>query len=62
MKNKLLVGLTALLCLTGCQTTTSKISIDIDEVGYQWEDTDAPVIREKGAVSFDVIAPKKCTS
>jgi len=58
MKNKLLVGLTALLCLTGCQTTTSKISIDIDEVGYQWEDTDAPVIREKGAVSFDVIAPK----
>ena len=48
MKNKLLVGLTALLCLTCCQTTTSKISIDIDEVGYQWKILTRPLFARKG--------------
>lgn len=46
-----------LLLLTACGGT-SESSVDIETLGYQWEDTNAPVVANKDSISFDVLAPK----
>lgn len=56
-KSKFIMLGVSLLALASCKTPTVS-QVDINDVGYQYEDSEAPVVREKGLVNYDVIAPK----
>lgn len=57
---KILAGFVLFVTLfaVGCTTETTTEPTDLDLIGYQWEDPTAPVVAEKGSISFDILAPK----
>ena len=48
-----------MLCslFAGCGGKTRE-NKDWEELGYQWEDTEAPIVKEKGVIEFEVLAQK----
>lgn len=51
------VSLFILVILASCNKTEENPVI-LDEIGYQWLDKSAPIVNEKGSISFEVLAPK----
>ncbi|MBU0996937.1 MAG: hypothetical protein KKE16_02715 [Firmicutes bacterium] len=48
----------ALLATIGCTAATTAEPTDLSLIGYQWEDSSAPIVSEKGSISFEILAPK----
>jgi putative aldouronate transport system substrate-binding protein len=48
----------ALVIFTACGGDSNNEPADLELIGYQWENTLAPIVSEKGSISFDILAPK----
>lgn len=46
------------LTLSACNKSNKKEDIDHNVLGYQWADTSKPIVKEKGLVEFEILAPK----
>jgi putative aldouronate transport system substrate-binding protein len=46
------------VALLGCSNNTTKEPTDLEAIGYQYLDASSPIVREKGLISFDILAPK----
>jgi putative aldouronate transport system substrate-binding protein len=45
--------------LVGCKNDDDDNEIsDLSTIGYQWEDTSAPIVSEKGLIEFEILSPK----
>lgn len=53
----LLLALTMVLPFAACGKK-GKENKDWETIGYQWEDTSAPIVKEKGVIEFDVLSQK----
>ncbi|OHE27750.1 MAG: hypothetical protein A2084_00830 [Tenericutes bacterium GWC2_39_45] len=60
MKKILLVVFAAftLFIITACGGTPDEEVADLEKIGYQWEDPTAPIVTEKGSISYEILAPK----
>jgi putative aldouronate transport system substrate-binding protein len=54
----LLLVTTLTLTLSACKDNNDEEPADLEAIGYQWLDTDAPIVSDKGLIEFDVLAPK----
>ena len=44
--------------LVSCASNNEDEIIDLSTIGYQWEDTTAPIVSEKGLIEFEILSPK----
>ena len=54
----LILSFLAIMTLTACKNDEPEEISDLSEIGYQWLDTDAPIVREKDLIEFEILAPK----
>lgn len=48
-----------LVCsLFACGPKNPRTTVDLEAVGYQWEDTQAPIVKEKGLVNYRILSQK----
>lgn len=52
-----LVGVIGCSLFVGCNDKP-EVNQNWEEIGYQWEDTDAPIVKEKGLIEFHVLSQK----
>lgn len=54
----LMMLISVLFVFVSCSREEKKEPVGLERIGYQYEDTNAPIVNKKGAIKFEILAPK----